>query len=146
MLQKAQFSKKLRFSIINLTMKKLPKLDELGIEEQGIKLSLNKINFWTNQLVIFYFMNENPQFLLYPREAMGLRYQRNWRGILGPCTKNVPVLGIPESVPFLLYRGHTVRSGQYNIPSLFVLNLKTKEKVKKREFSPRFICAVYSGY
>jgi hypothetical protein len=42
---------------------------------------------------------------------------------------------------------HTVRSGQYNIPSLFVLNLKTKEKVKKREFSPRFIRAVYcTGY
>ena len=53
---------------------KLPKLDELGIEGYGIKLSLNKINFWTNWLVIFYFMNEKPQFLLYPREAMGLLY------------------------------------------------------------------------
>jgi hypothetical protein len=28
----SRFRKKLRFSIINLTMKKLPKLDELGIE------------------------------------------------------------------------------------------------------------------
>ena len=55
------------------------------------------------------FMNEKHQFLLYPREAMGLRYWRNWRGILGPCTKNAPVLGIPESVPFLLYREKTVR-------------------------------------
>ena len=27
-----------------------------------------------NWLVIFYFMNEKPQFLLYPREAMGLLY------------------------------------------------------------------------
>ena len=32
MLRKAQFSKKLRFSIINLRMKKLHKQDEFGIE------------------------------------------------------------------------------------------------------------------
>jgi hypothetical protein len=31
-------------------MKKLPKLDELGIEGLEIKLSLNKINFWMNWL------------------------------------------------------------------------------------------------
>ena len=55
-------------------MKKLPKLDKLGIEGLGIKLSLNKINFWTNWLIIFYFMNKKPQFLLYPQGAMGLLY------------------------------------------------------------------------
>ena len=33
-------------------------------------------------------MNEKPQFLLYPREAMGLRYQRTWRGILGSFTEH----------------------------------------------------------
>jgi hypothetical protein len=42
-------------------MKKFPKLDELGISGQGIKLGLNKISFWTHWLVIFYFMNEKPQ-------------------------------------------------------------------------------------
>jgi hypothetical protein len=55
-------------------MKKLLKLHELAIEGYGIKFSLNKINLWTNWLVIFYFMNEKPKFLLNPREAMGLLY------------------------------------------------------------------------
>ena len=55
-------------------MKKLHKLDQLGIERKGIKISLHKINIWTNWLVTFYFMNEKPQFLLYPRKAMGLLY------------------------------------------------------------------------
>jgi hypothetical protein len=55
-------------------MKKLRKLEEFVILGYGIKLNLNETIFWTHWLIIFYFINENPKFLLYPREAIGLRY------------------------------------------------------------------------